>query len=338
MTPILSCSNCGTDIAPSLLACPSCHQLVHAQKLRELAQQGEEALRNNDLRTAVSSWREALLLLPPATRQYQVLSDKVTRLSEDLAKQPATGTSTTSAKAGKVAGATGTIGLILWKLKTVLLLLLTKAKFLLLGLTKLGALSSLLLSLGVYWAAWGWKFAVGLIASMYLHEMGHVAKLHAYGIRSTSMMFIPGLGAMVRSKQYPAHPRQDARVGLAGPLWGLGTALGCYGLFLITGYQILAAIAQFGGFINLFNLIPVWQLDGARGLRSLNRLQRILVCALLIGLFAFTQVGFLVLILIFAVVACFVKSESNEPDWTGFAEYAFLAIVLSLLCLIHVQQ
>ena len=30
-------------------------------------------------------------------------------------------------------------------------------------------------------------------------------------------MFVPGLGAFVRMEQYPTGPREDARVGLAGP-------------------------------------------------------------------------------------------------------------------------
>ena len=38
-----------------------------------------------------------------------------------------------------------------------------------------------------------------------------------------------------------------------------------YVLHLVTGWASLAAIAQVGAWINLFNLLPVWQLDGARG-------------------------------------------------------------------------
>ncbi len=35
-------------------------------------------------------------------------------------------------------------------------------------------------------------------------------------------MFLPGFGAVVRMQQYPVDAREDARVGLAGPIWGLG--------------------------------------------------------------------------------------------------------------------
>ena len=56
-------------------------------------------------------------------------------------------------------------------------------------------------SLGVYWTVWGWKFAAGLVASIYVHEMGHVAALRRYGIAASAPMFMPGLGAFMRSKQ-----------------------------------------------------------------------------------------------------------------------------------------
>ena len=35
----------------------------------------------------------------------------------------------------------------------------------------------MLLSAGVYWTIWGWKFAVGVVLSIYLHETGHVQAL-----------------------------------------------------------------------------------------------------------------------------------------------------------------
>ena len=37
---------------------------------------------------------------------------------------------------------------------------------------------------------------------------------------------------------------------------------------------ILFAIARVGAWINVFNLLPVWQLDGGRGFAALSRRQR----------------------------------------------------------------
>src|SRR5205085_2594758 len=59
----------------------------------------------------------------------------------------------------------------------LLVSVLAKGKLLLLGLTKASTFFTMLLSMGVYWTAFGWKFAVGLVVSIYIHEMGHVAAL-----------------------------------------------------------------------------------------------------------------------------------------------------------------
>ena len=115
-------------------------------------------------------------------------------------------------------GVIGTIGALLFKFKTVGLLILTKGKLVLLGLTKLNTLLSMLVSIGVYWALYGWKFGLGFVLSIYVHEMGHVMALARYGIPASPPMFIPGFGAFVRLKAYPASAGEDARVGLAGPL------------------------------------------------------------------------------------------------------------------------
>ncbi|HSR09007.1 MAG TPA: site-2 protease family protein, partial [Bryobacteraceae bacterium] len=125
-----------------------------------------------------------------------------------------------SGEGKKKLGVIGTIAALLANFKTVGLLILTKGKLVLLGLTKLNTLLSMLVSIGFYWAIYGWKFGLGFVLSIYVHEMGHVMALARYGIPASAPMFIPGLGAFVRLKAYPASAGEDARVGLAGPLWG----------------------------------------------------------------------------------------------------------------------
>src|SRR5580765_5040319 len=185
--------------------------------------------------------------------------------------------SQSSGEGKKKLGVIGTIVALLLKFKTVGLLILTKGKLVLLGLTKLNTLLSMLVSIGVYWALYGWKFGLGFVLSIYVHEMGHVIALARYGIPASSPMFIPGFGAFVRLKAYPASPGEDARVGLAGPLWGLGAALACIGIGVITDSGLFTALAKVGAWVNVFNLIPVWQLDGSRGFRALTRHHRMIV-------------------------------------------------------------
>lgn len=316
---VTKCSQCGTEIGNSLLACPGCQRLVHAEQLNRLAADAEEATTAGHLNKALGLWREALDLLPTHTRQHEVIFSRIQALSNqvDTKTNPADAASKGGWKKGLGIGA-------------LLLSVLSKGKLLVLGLTKFGTLFSMLLSFGVYWTAWGWKFALGLVASIYVHEMGHIFMLQRYGIKATAPMFIPGFGAMVRLKQYPATAREDARVGLAGPLWGLAAAVGFYLLHIATGLESLAAIARAGAWINLFNLIPIWQLDGHRGLRSLNRTQRWMLIVLIGGVFYATREKLLILLLLFALVNAF-SPAPEEPDNIGLAQFGFLIIALSAL-------
>jgi len=225
----------------------------------------------------------------------------------------------------------GLLAMLLWKFKFVLVFVASKAKLLLLGLSKSTTLFTMLLSLGVYWAAWGWKFGLGVVLSIYVHEMGHIAELRKFGIRATAPMFLPGLGAVVRLRQYPQTAREDARIGLAGPLWGLGASVATLALYYATQLPIIAAIATVAAWINLFNLLPVWQLDGARGFRSLSSGQRWIALGVIAATWVITREGLLVLLGIGAAVQCFRKNAPGESDPRGLVTYAALVLGLALL-------
>jgi Zn-dependent protease len=146
----------------------------------------------------------------------------------------------------------------------------------LVGLTKLPTLLSMLLytRLG---GGGGVAFGVGLVACIYVHEVGHVAALRRYGIAASAPMFVPGLGALVRMKQYPSDAHEEARTALAGPLWGLGASLAAAVLGYLAAWPSALAVGSLSARLNLFNLIPVWQLDGSRGLRALSRSERVIL-------------------------------------------------------------
>ena len=230
------CPQCGTHVAPALLACPSCRRLRYADELKRLAADAERATQAGDASAALAAWRQARDLLPTDSTQYQVVSARVTELSR--AVDSPTSAAKPGSRWGKGAAGLGALGVLLAKFKFAVVFLLTKAKLLVLGLTKAGTLFSMLLSAGVYWTIWGWKFALGVVLSIYVHEMGHVQALQRYGIKATPPMFIPGVGALIRLKQYPSDVREDARVGLAGPVWGLGAALAAYAAYRITAAGI----------------------------------------------------------------------------------------------------
>jgi Zn-dependent protease len=341
----VACPACGADLAPSLLACPSCHRLVHADRLKDLAEAAESS---DDPAVALAAWREALALLPPQTRQYNVISDRIARLGREVESGQGSGvptrrvsttgattpgeTETTSGwSKGAATGAVGTLALAAWKFKFLAFMVLSKGKLLLLGLTKASTFLSMFAMVGVYWTAFGFWFALGVVLSIYVHEMGHVAALTRYGVSASAPLFIPGIGAIIRLKQEFTDPRQDARVALAGPIWGLGAALFCALVFALTRKPIWAALAQFGAVINLFNLIPFWQLDGGRVFRSLNRPQRWLAVTALATAWAIAEDGMLLLLMLVGVARTLFDKPSDRPDRGALAQYIALVAVLTFM-------
>lgn len=332
--PTPHCPACDTELAPNLLTCPKCRRLVHSDRLKTLA---DTATKSTNPIDALIAWREALELLPAGTRQYDAIQAKITELGQVVDTLPSprpSAAKTNGPWAGRAAGL-GAIGLILWKFKTFLLLAFTKGKVLLLGLTKASTFTSMMLSFGVYWTIFGWPLALGLVISIYIHEMGHVVTLMRYGVKATAPMFIPGLGAIIRLQQSMGDPRQDARCGLAGPLWGLGAALGSYGLSLATGLPIFLVIARLGAFINLFNLLPFATLDGGRAFRSMNKNQRWLAVLGIGAIMSFCESnessGLLALLLIAGVFTALAGKAPKIEDRQGLVAYLVLVAVFALI-------
>jgi len=213
---------------------------------------------------------------------------------------------------------------------TVGVLLIGKLKFLLLGLTKASTFISMFGFMAVYWGLYGWPLALGLVVSIYIHEMGHVAMLRRLGIAAGAPLFIPGVGAMVMLKERVTDPIADARIGLAGPVWGLAAALGTWALYFATGADIWKAIGELTAFINLFNLIPVWQLDGSRGFHALTRSDRFVVVGAIGGMIFITGLGILWIVGAVALWRA-LKNDPGPGHEKTLMTYLGLVIVLSLL-------
>jgi Zn-dependent protease len=319
------CSQCGTELAPTVLACPRCGALVHSERLRTLASDAGAAKANGDLRAESAAWQQALDLLPGESQQYSAISARVGDITRQLAAEGGdTAPAATAAPAGPWYKRSAAL------IGAVLVLALTKGKFLLLGLTKAKTLLSMFAFFGVYWSIFGWPFALGLVVTIYIHEMGHVYVLRKLGIEATAPMFIPGLGAFILSKRHIDDPSVDARVGLAGPIWGLGAGVAAWAVFIATKTPIWGAIAAVTAFINLFNLIPIWQLDGARGFHALSRWQRWAAVAAAVLAFGLTGQKMLLLVGAVGLFRAF-GATVERGDNKALATYAALVFALAWL-------
>lgn len=333
----IACKKCGKIIAESLIACPYCHALTKTDQLKALLTRSSALIAEGATIDAVAVLSEARALVPQASVQFRQISERIAKLqagaippSTSVQPQPKENspapTSETPRKNWLSATFTGA-GLIA-KFFT------GPAQLLLVGLTKLPTLLSMA-AFGALFSS-NWRVGAGAVLSIYVHEMGHVAAMRREGIVATAPMFVPGLGAFVRMRSYPPSAIADAKIGLAGPLWGFGATVVIAALALAFRTPWLVDLASFSASINLFNLIPVWQLDGARGVRGLSQSQRRWVFALVVaGALATSSMVSWAIALLLAVKT---QREAAHPEGDRSVFIQWIVLLVGLHALLSVPK
>jgi len=147
--------------------------------------------------------------------------------------------------------------------------------------------SFLLTSLVWYLMTGSLFVALGMLALLSVHEMGHYYAAVRKGVPVTLPVFTP-LGAFIMT---PGNrdAAEEAYVAFAGPLIGTLGALVAFALGVLFHSQLLLGIGHWGFLINLFNLIPLSPLDGGRISMAINR--RLFFVGLPLLFLAFMQFG-----------------------------------------------
>src|SRR3954447_12115762 len=221
---------------------------------------------------------------------------------------------------GGVKRALGPVGVVLALIAKFAL----KLKALLLLLPKLKLLttaSSMLISVAAYALIWGFRFAFGFVALLFVHEMGHYIQLRREGVKPSGMLFIPFLGAAVGTRSLGGNALAEARVGLAGPI--LGT-LGCLVLvpFAITqDSDFLRALAFTGLFLNLINLVPVVPFDGGRAMAAMTPAAWFFGFAMMVAFFVFFPNPVLVIFLLLGGMETWRRWKTRRSGAEGNADY-----------------
>ncbi len=324
------CQDCGAPLAAGSLVCPACQRLVHAKELAELAARATATLAVGNIEATRATYLEMLQLLPPGSSQFQAIAAKLSNLPPPPGEPPPP----ESPPWRKLVSSLGVFGALAWKFKAFALLLLTKGKFLFFGLTKIKTLLSMLASMGVYWALYGWRYAVGIVVSIYIHEMGHMWAFRRFGIPATAPMFIPMFGAFIRAQAAILKPSEEARIGLAGPWWGLGAALFFEILSQIFEQRWLSAVAHTGAVINLFNLLPVFGLDGSHAYTVLGRRQRGMLLATMALMWYLSGETMFFLVGLGATYKLFTKDLPEVDDESIFRQFVALLAAFGLLSML----
>ncbi|MDH4070850.1 MAG: hypothetical protein OEV30_10550, partial [Ignavibacteria bacterium] len=129
-----------------------------------------------------------------------------------------------------------------------------------------GNLTALIVSLLIFAGAglfeWSIPELATLVLVIFLHEGGHLLAMKLFGYKDLRMLFLPFLGAIASGRTGTNLSYQQAVVSLAGPVPGI--AIGSFLLFagLSTGIDWLFFAANLFLFLNLFNMLPIFPLDG----------------------------------------------------------------------------
>ncbi len=200
----------------------------------------------------------------------------------------------------------------------LLMLLLSGLKF---G-TLLTTGGSMLISLVVYAWIFGWRYAAGFIALLFVHEMGHYVAARQRGLNVGAPTFIPFMGAWIELKALPHDAETEAYVGMGGPLIGTFGALACYFVARDGGDDLrwLLAVAYGGFFLNLFNLIPVSPLDGGRITAVLSPRIWLLGAPILVGVFLWSPSPILILVALSAAPQV-MKAWKYDPKDPAHGDY-----------------
>lgn len=222
-----------------------------------------------------------------------------------------------------------------------------KALALLLATGKLGkmlvSLGSMLLSIVTYSLIYGWRYAVGFVALLFTHELGHYLAAQHRHLSVGLPTFIPFVGAWIELKEQPMDAETEAFVGLAGPMLGSAAAYVLYLLSLEQGGGLMLALAYTGFFLNLFNLIPLSPLDGGRIVSVISPKLWFVGVPILLGVFLWQPSPILLLVAVLAAPQLWAAyKQSKEPQTNyyksdkmtriryGF-QYLALVVFLSVL-------
>jgi Zn-dependent protease/predicted transcriptional regulator len=121
--------------------------------------------------------------------------------------------------------------------------------------------------------------------TIFLHELGHALTARRFGIRTLDIQLTP-MGGMSHLERLPENPRHELYISLAGPLVSLTIALVLFAGLRVGDHLFdidelfdpqrnpVSALMWINLIVGLYNLLPIFPMDGGRALRALLATRR----------------------------------------------------------------
>lgn len=123
---------------------------------------------------------------------------------------------------------------------------------------------SLYLIVGYLFFNQNWVLLFVLTAVVLFHEMGHFLAMKYFGYGDLGIFFIPLLGAFVSGTKQNVSQKQSAVILMAGPLPGIILGILLYFIATKNQFFFLEQISWMLVLLNLFNLLPIYPMDGGQ--------------------------------------------------------------------------
>ncbi len=123
-------------------------------------------------------------------------------------------------------------------------------------------------------------FLLGVAGSVLLHELGHALVARQFGLKTREISLTP-MGGFSNIDEMPEVPRVQLLVVLSGPFVSLLLAAACFAIAGWGGFEIsgplawsdptakpITQLAWLNLVMGLYNLLPIFPMDGGRALRA----------------------------------------------------------------------
>jgi len=112
-----------------------------------------------------------------------------------------------------------------------------------------------------------WRMGAMLIAILVFHEYGHLRAMQSFGIKTKGMYLIPFVGGVAVGEKASTF-WQEVYISMQGPVFGLYMTILAWAAYVLTDWALLGALASFSALINVFNLLPIYPLDGGHVIKA----------------------------------------------------------------------